>query len=73
MSAKGKDREGFVIGGVGGPFDDGYTKNVQTHNHGILNTAGDLLGMDSYQSRFRLFLNFCNLTNLKLLQNHSHY
>ena len=51
MGAKGMDREGHVIGGVKGPFDDGYTKNVKTHNTGILNSAGDLLSFDPYQSR----------------------
>jgi hypothetical protein len=59
MNAKGKDREGYVTGGVYGPLENGYTLNVRTHNTGDLNVNSILKNMDSYQSRYlNIFFNF---------------
>lgn len=35
-------------------LEDGYTKNVNVHNRGGLNTYAELNNMDPYQSRFLL-------------------
>jgi hypothetical protein len=51
MNPKGKDREGFVTGGINGNFDDAYFKNRQLHQTNPINTTADLYNMDSYQSR----------------------
>lgn len=48
----GKDREGYVIGGLSKIQDDGYTKNNKIHSTDeLMNTLGSLKNMDSYQSR----------------------
>jgi len=49
--AKGKDREGYVIGGINRIDADGYVKNVKVHNSGIVNTKSELYNMDPYQAR----------------------
>jgi hypothetical protein len=51
MNPKGKDREGFVTGGINGNFEDGYFKNRKLHYADPINTTADLYHMDSYQSR----------------------
>lgn len=54
MNPRGKDREGYVAGGVNkGEMDNGYFKNVKTHHDktNALNTGAQLYAMDSYQSR----------------------
>ncbi len=65
MNAKGKDREGMVTGGIYGPLEDGYTKNVKSHVSENVNPYATLNNMDSYQSRyicwyylFNLFISF---------------
>ncbi len=51
MNPKGKDREGMVTGGIYGPLDDGYTRNVKNHFPDNVNPRATLNNMDSYQSR----------------------
>ncbi len=51
MNPKGKDREGFVVGGINGNFDDAYIKNRQLHKSDPLNTTAQLYNMDSFQAR----------------------
>lgn len=48
---KGKDREGYITGGVNQIVPDGYVKNVRVHNTGDRNTQAELYHMDPYQSR----------------------
>lgn len=51
MNPKGKDREGYVSGGVNGARENGYTTDIKTHEPGQINTYATLQNMQSYQAR----------------------
>jgi hypothetical protein len=51
MNPKGKDREGYVCGGVNGARDNGYTSDVKFHDPGSVNTSNTLKNVEAYQSR----------------------
>ena len=51
MNPKGKDREGYVCGGITGDKQTGYSTDVKFHEPGKLNTLDNLEGMQSYQAR----------------------
>lgn len=57
MTPVGKDREGYVIGGLKNIQQDGYTKNNKIHSNGeLVNTLGTLRALDSYQSRLDFYI-----------------
>jgi len=52
MNPKGKDREGFVTGGVIGSWNDGFVvNNKNNHMPNNINPQYELASIDSYQSR----------------------
>jgi hypothetical protein len=48
---KGRDREGYIVGGVNGSKTNGFTSNTNIHEPGIFNPDFILTNAQPYQSK----------------------
>jgi hypothetical protein len=58
MTAKGRDREGYIAGGVNGNKPNGFTNNSNVHEPGNFNPHSILDNVQAYQSRYSLAFMF---------------